>query len=39
MIGKKGIYLERNSMGRLRGERALKYGLASFHGLGNLISQ
>ena len=42
MIGKKWIYLERNtlyrqSVGHLRGERTSKYGTVSFYGLGNFI--
>ena len=42
MTGKTWIYLERNtfhrqSVGLSEGERALKYGVVSFYGLGNFI--
>ena len=41
-IGKKWIYLERNTLHRqsvdhLRRREALKYGAVSFYGLGNFI--
>ena len=40
VIGKKWIYLERNTVRRqsvdhLRRQEALKYGVVSFYGLGN----
>ena len=42
VIGKKWIYLERNtlhrqSVGHLRRREALTYGMVSFYGLGNFI--
>ena len=42
VIGKKWIYLERNTLhrhnvGHLRRQEALKYGVVSFYELGNFI--
>ena len=42
VIGKKWIYLDRNtfyrwSVGHLRRQEALKYGVVSFYGVGNVI--